>query len=289
MNTKALEGIHKLKDGRIISFGDYGKKDSVTLFQFHGTPGARIAGLNQNEVEESKFRVLTPERPGYGYSTPHPGATFENWAADIQDLADHLGIRQFHILGVSGGGPFALACAAYIPERVLSVTLISTATPAESEAFWQGMGWVNKIIFIVAIKMPIVLTGICFVYGHLVQWKAARSGLESGYVSEPFRQGCVGLETDLHLVANPWGIPLQTIRVPVYLWHGENDVHSPVAGAKALAAAIPTCEAHFFPEKDHFLHSDAQINQRIENRIRSITMANTAFERDAPKAARPSI
>jgi pimeloyl-ACP methyl ester carboxylesterase len=278
MNTRSLEGIHKLKDGRIISFCDYGKKDSVVLFQFHGTPGARIIGLDQNEVAEAEFRILTPERPGYGYSTPHPGATFENWASDIQELADHLEIRQFHILGVSGGGPFALACAAYIPERVLSVTLISTATPAESKEFWQGMFWANKVIFMLAIKMPMVLTGICFAYGRFAQWNAARNNTESGYVSEPFRQGGVGLETDLHLVANPWGIPLQTIRVPVYLWHGENDVHSPAAGAKALATAIPTCEAHFFPEKDHFFHRDIEINQRIEDRIRSITVANTSFK-----------
>ena len=61
---------------------------------------------------------------------------------------------------------------------------------------------------------------------------------------------------------------MSTIKAPVYLWHGENDVHSPVAGAKVLASQIPTCESFFIPGQDHFLHKNPEINQKIDDRIR---------------------
>lgn len=261
---------HKLKDGRTISFSDFGKNDGVALFQFHGTPGSRVTGLNEEELSEaaeSGFRIVSPDRPGYGHSTRATQSSFENWAGDVQQLANHLGIDQFHVLGVSGGGPFALACAAYLQGRVLSATLVSTATPAENVEFRQGMSIGNRISFLAAIKFPLMLTVICSAYGRLGRWSAARSGSESN--SEPFRQGGAGIEADLRLLSHPWHIPLKSIKAPVYLWHGEKDVHSPVAGARILASQMPTCESCFFPDQDHFLHRNPEIDQRIEDRIRS--------------------
>ncbi|TAJ79361.1 MAG: alpha/beta hydrolase [Gallionellaceae bacterium] len=285
-----FEETHKLTDGRIISFSDFGKKDGVALFQFHGTPGARITGLSEEEVSKvttSGFRIVSPDRPGYGHSTLYPQSSFESWADDIRQLANHLGIDQFHVLGVSGGGPFALACVAYLQERVISATLVSSTTPTENVEFWQGMGIANKIFFLATTKLPIMLTALCHAYGRLGQWSAARSSSESS--SEPFRQGGAGIEADLRLVSHPWNIPLKSIKAPVYLWHGEKDVHSPVAGARVLASQIQTCETYFLPEKDHFLLRDPEINKIIEERIHSSSAANPAFERDRPDAACPSI
>jgi pimeloyl-ACP methyl ester carboxylesterase len=263
--------IFKLKDDRAISYCDFGKKDGVVLFQFHGTPGSRVAGLSEEMVAESGSRVVMPDRPGYGYSTAHTQSSFESWADDIQQLADHLGVNQFHVLGVSGGGPFALACAAFLQGRVLSVTLVSTATPAEDASFWQGMGFANQVFFLAAKKYPLVLRMLCYAYGRLARWSVTQSGSEPNPVSEAFRQAGSGLETDLRLISRPWNIPLTTIQAPVYLWHGESDVHSPVAGAKVLAGQMPTCEAYFFPDQDHFFHRDFEINQKIEDRIRTST------------------
>ncbi len=279
---------HKLKDGRTISFSDFGKKDGVALFQFHGTPGSRITGLSEEEVADvakSGFRIVSPDRPGYGYSTFYPQSSFESWANDIHQLANHLGIDQFHVLGVSGGGPFALACAAFLQGRVLSATLVSTTTPAENAAFWQGMGIANKVFFLAAIKSPLMLSVLCYAYSRLGRWSAAQSGSESNHGSEPFRQGGSGLEADLRLVSYPWNIPLKSIKAPVYLWHGEKDLHSPVAGARALASQMPTCETYFFSDQDHFLHRDPEINQKIDDRIHSSTVANLTFERDSKRPA----
>lgn len=264
----------KLKEGRSISFCDFGKKNSVATFQFHGTPGSRVTGLTEEMVAESGFRIVLPDRPGYGHSTSCRLSSFESWAHDIGQLADHLGIHQFHVLGVSGGGPFALACAAYLQGRVLSATLVSTATPAESSAFWQGMGIANKIFFLTAMKHPRVLRVLCDLYGRVVRWGAALMGSEPSHGSEAFRQGGAGLESDLRVISHPWNIPLHTVTAPVFIWHGEKDVHSPVSGVKLLASQIPTCETCLFPDQDHFLHRDRAINQKIEDRIRTMTVLN---------------
>jgi pimeloyl-ACP methyl ester carboxylesterase len=79
-----FEEIYKLKDGRSISFSDIGKKDGVALFQFQGSPGSRITGLNEEEVAKSGFRIVAPDRPGYGHSTLNPQSSFERWVNDIQ-------------------------------------------------------------------------------------------------------------------------------------------------------------------------------------------------------------
>lgn len=138
------------------------------------------------------------------------------------------------------------------------------------------------------MKLPLVLRMLCYAYSRMGRWSAAQSGSEPSHGSEAFRQGGAGLETDLRLISHPWNIPLKTIKAPVYLWHGENDVHSPVAGAKVLASQMPTCETYFFPDQDHFLHRDLEINQKIDDRIRTSTVANLTFERDCREAARVS-
>jgi pimeloyl-ACP methyl ester carboxylesterase len=278
-----LGRTHILKGGRAISFCDFGKDGGFALFQFHGTPGSRITGLSEEMLAESGFRIVLPDRPGYGDSSSNIHSSFESWANDVQQLADHLGINQFHVLGISGGGPFALACAAYLKERVLSATLVSTATPAENAEFWHGLGIANKIFFFTAMKLPLVLRMLCYAYSRMERWRAAWKGSEPSHLSEAFRQGGSGLETDLRLISHTWNIPLKIIKAPVYLWHGKNDTHSPVAGAKLLASQMPTCEAYFFSDQDHFLHRDREINQRIEDRIRSSTVANESFHRTFAK------
>jgi pimeloyl-ACP methyl ester carboxylesterase len=277
--------VRVLRDGRTISFCEYGKPNRAAVFLFHGTPGSRIFGLDDKEVSDAGFHIITPERPGYGRSTPNLTASISGWAFDIRELADQLGLKRFHVVGISGGGPFALACAARLPDRVISATLISSATPIDFPGFWKGMSIWNKFVFLLASRLPFALRSVCAIYAsaHNV-WNRNTYLRHDG---EAFRQGGIGFETDLRLASGSWGVPFDSISVPVFLWHGEEDPLASVAGAKTLASAIPTCEAHFIPGKGHFLNRDATVGQQIFDRILSIPVANIAVEQDAPQAALP--
>ncbi|MBU2601745.1 MAG: alpha/beta hydrolase [Actinobacteria bacterium] len=94
----------ELSDGRTLGFADYGRPDAVPVMLFHGTPGSRVYGLDDDHLlDKFGVRVVCPERPGYGLSDPDPGRTIRDWAADVKELADHLGLGRLHLAGESGG------------------------------------------------------------------------------------------------------------------------------------------------------------------------------------------
>nr|WP_315463874.1 alpha/beta hydrolase [uncultured Rhodoferax sp.] len=265
------EGIEALPDGRSLSYCHYGHPEGVPIFQFHGTPGSRIFGLDSEQISDAGLRVVTPERPGYGRSSPNPNAlVVADWVRDIQVLADRLQIDRFHVLGVSGGGPFALACAGLLPHRVVTATVVASPAPIDFASFWTGLSLLNRTLFLVSRNAPALLPALC---AGLALIKKDR-GEARTHEGEAFRQGGIGLEADLRALARNWGFPLGSIRVPVFLWHGERDCMASPTAAKRLAEAIPFCEPYFVPEAGHFIGRDPAIAQRMLNRILSVPLVN---------------
>src|SRR5262245_6028460 len=98
----------KLKDGRNLGFAQFGADSAPPVFYFHGWPGSRLeAGF----FEIPGVQMIGVDRPGYGLSDPHPKRKLADWPNDVAALADHLGFGKFAIVGMSGGGPYAAACA----------------------------------------------------------------------------------------------------------------------------------------------------------------------------------
>ncbi len=148
----------KLNDGRTLGFSDYGNPNDIPIILFHGTPGSRVYGLEESSIlEKFGIRIVAPERPGYGLSTPYQNRKILDWADDVKELTNYLGINRFHIAGESGGGPYVLACAIKMSARVLTATLIGSACPPEALQFSKGMTLGNKIDFLLAKHMPFVL------------------------------------------------------------------------------------------------------------------------------------
>ena len=113
------DNCFKLKDGRILGYADCGNTNGIPIFLFHGTPGSRINGLEDEPLlEKYGIRVIAPERPGYGLSSPKPDRTIKDWAKDIEELSAHLGLKKFHVAGGSGGGPYVLACSLFLSPLV---------------------------------------------------------------------------------------------------------------------------------------------------------------------------
>src|SRR5580693_6081139 len=123
-----------LDDGRTLHVYDTGSDDtgpgSLPVFWHHGSPntGTPPEPLFPSAAERG-IRWVSFDRPGYAGSTPQPGRDVARVAGDVTSVADALGIRRFAVMGHSGGGPHALACAALLPDRVLATVAMSSPAP----------------------------------------------------------------------------------------------------------------------------------------------------------------
>lgn len=119
------------------------------------------------------IRVIAPERPGFGLSTVQPNRRIMGWPADIQALARHLSLSRFAILGGSGGGPYALACAQGLPQDMMSAVGV-IAGAGNWKAGAHHMPWIYRVSMLAAEHWPAGLQGSL----DLVVW-LLKSGLNT--------------------------------------------------------------------------------------------------------------
>jgi pimeloyl-ACP methyl ester carboxylesterase len=265
----------RLADGRRITCLELGDPEGRPVFYCHGYPGSRLeARLVEKAAENLGLRVLAPDRPGMGGSDFQPGRTLGAWAGDVAELADWFGQARFAVVGVSGGGPYALACAARIPERLSGVALISGLGLISSRDDLSGMIATNRLMLRLAMRFPAVarlaVRGIVslirrdseFYFTRMIAGipAADRKVLaDPGYrqlliesTAEALRQGGRGAAWELTLLARPWDFRLEEIPVPVRIWQGLADNIVPAPMARRLAAALPDRACHYLQEEGHF-------------------------------------
>ena len=129
-----------LPDGRLLCFAEYGDPAGFPVVVGHGNPGSRL-GCRPLIGRSYAFgvRVIAPDRPGVGGSDPLNGRSLLDWASDVRVLADTLDIDRFSTIGISGGAPFALACAWCLPDRVSAVGVVSGGLPINGAAQASGI------------------------------------------------------------------------------------------------------------------------------------------------------
>lgn len=122
--------VFRTADGRDIEHLEVGDPSGRPVVHLHGTPGtAGSVVLLADAASRNGVRLIGVSRPGYGASTTTaPGLLAV--ARDLDELTRGLGIDRFAVLGASGGGPFALATAAALPERVSHVLIAAGPGPA---------------------------------------------------------------------------------------------------------------------------------------------------------------
>lgn len=269
------DNVLRLSDGRQLGYAEYGDADGDPIFLFHGTPGSRLCwGLFPGSPFQPGLRLIAPDRPGYGLSDFQPGRTLADWPDDVAALANALGLDRFAVVGVSGGGPYALACAWKIPHRLTSVGVISGVGPLDAPQATDGMSRTNRLLLFLARCAPwLVRLNIEFLAflarrftDQLVTWLIYKEAdVDKATVARPevrelcrqefpeaFRRGGRGLVHDMILYTRPWPIPLDRISMEVHLWHGEADPSVPPSMGRYVAAALPNCRATFIPNAGHF-------------------------------------
>ncbi|MGH9299558.1 MAG: alpha/beta fold hydrolase, partial [Acidimicrobiales bacterium] len=145
--------IFELPDGRELAFSEAGAADGTPVLAFHGTPGSRrqvLLPLADEAARKAGVRLIAPDRPGYGHSTFQRGRRLVDWAADVASLADHLDLGHFAVIGISGGGPHALVCAALLADRVNRAGVVSGIGPTLSSEDSEDMMRSNQILFALA-------------------------------------------------------------------------------------------------------------------------------------------
>jgi pimeloyl-ACP methyl ester carboxylesterase len=129
-----------LADGRSLAYTDIGASGGPVLMSFHGAPSSRLdTTMFEDALTGLDVRVVSADRPGYGGSSPQPGRHREDWPSDVAALADQLGVERFAVMGVSGGGPYAVACSALLQDRVASAAIVCGVTDFGWAGAWTAM------------------------------------------------------------------------------------------------------------------------------------------------------
>ena len=157
MSEEKINQTITLRDGRTLGFAEYGDDGSdKTIIYFNGSGGSRLEYPTDKLIlSELGLRFVATDRPGHGLSSPQPERKLLDWPADISELANHLRVERFYVMGWSAGGPHALACAYKLPERVIAGAIISGLAPVDRPNPYKGFPLPLKILNFLGRKSPV--------------------------------------------------------------------------------------------------------------------------------------
>ena len=267
-----------LGDGRELAWIEFGVRDGPPVFAFHGSPGTghHFAAL-ADVITRRGARLIAPDRPGYGHSTFHPARSYDSWARDVAELADHLGLDRFAVLGHSSGGPNAAACARFLGDRLVGCAIVSGPAPPEAKVPKEEMLRANRIAQRLAPLVP-GLFGAVYAVGlrqaqrapdkALAWWSRTLPACDVAVMERPAVRAALRAELarplaatagraavqDFRLELKPWGFSLRDVGIAVHVWHGEADRNVMFASGVYQAREIPHATLHPVPNEGHWIH-----------------------------------
>ena len=268
--------VVRTADGRELCVESGGDLSGRPVLVHGGTPNSRH--LEPHWLADAAGRgihLISYDRPGYGRSTPQPGRTIADCAADVSAIAGAFGIERLGVWGYSGGGPHALACAACLPDLVAAVAVLASVAPygAPGLDFFSGMGQDNVEGFQLVVNDPAAARvqgqkdreelmaarpeDLMRVWATLLSPADAlqlTGDLASFFldaIQDGLAPGDEGWWEDGTAEMSDWGFALEAIAVPVQLWHGSEDRFVPFQHGQWLAQHVPGVEAHLTDEDGH--------------------------------------
>jgi pimeloyl-ACP methyl ester carboxylesterase len=252
----------QLPDRRLLGYAEYGRLSGKPLLYFHGHPGSRSeARFLAEPAAQAGMRLIGVDRPGLGLSTYKAGRRLLDWPDDVAQLADALGLERFAVVGFSGGGPYALACAYKLSHRLTACGLVA------------GVGHTGPVLTFLSMWVPWLMLPLVRrsfrteAQARKSLTQAARSWIEpdrkalaapvvnelmAASLVEALEPGARGAAYDGVLLGRAWGFRLEDVAFPaLYLWHGERDNQVPIAQGRAVAERLPHCQAVYYPDEGH--------------------------------------
>ena len=271
-----LEGNIAVGDDRQIGFAEFGDPQGRAIFWLHGTPGARRQIPMEARVyaEQRQIRLIGIDRPGIGSSTPYQYDTVFAFAEDLRTIADTLGIDKFEVIGLSGGGPYTLACAAAMSDRVVAAGVLGGVAPTSgSDAIAGGVSTLVKVAapVIGVAGAPIRLAAIGLIrlirpvaepalYAYArISPEADRRLLVRPEFKAMFlddllngsRKQLAAPFADVVVFARDWGFRLDEVKVPVRWWHGDRDHIVPFEHGQHVVSRLPDAQLTHLPGESH--------------------------------------
>jgi pimeloyl-ACP methyl ester carboxylesterase len=253
-----------LRGGRRMAFAEYGDAGGFPIVAAHGNPGSRLTWAPFGGPDLRGCRVIAPDRPGFGESDGRLPRSHGEWADDVAALVDQLGVDRFALVGVSGGGPWALAAAAKLAPRAAAVGLIATGPAPERGAgpFLLAARHLPGLIRLraellarLAARDPHALVRRTFASypvedRELLEREDIARHLASD-LAEAYRRGGAASAREMTLFARGWNVDFAEVAMPVVLWHGLSDTVVPLSAAEELAAGLPRAKLVKVPDAGH--------------------------------------
>jgi len=272
----ALEGTVAVRDGRRLSFAEYGSPRGAAIIWMHGTPGARrqIPIEARRYADEHGIRIIGVDRPGIGSSTPYLYGQIGDWTGDLELLLDALAIDTCRLIGLSGGGPWVLAAGAKLPERVHGVGVLGGVAPTRGPDAIDG-GVIQlavrlaPLLQVARVPLGVAITGgirlVRPLAGNALDLYAAlQPPGDKNLLSRPefkamflddllngSRKQMAAPFADVVVFSRDWGFRLADVKVPVRWWHGDHDHIVPFAHGQHVVSKLPDAELYHLPGESH--------------------------------------
>ncbi|MGV0746282.1 alpha/beta fold hydrolase [Mycolicibacterium sp. XJ870] len=271
-----LEGNIAVGDDRQIGFAEFGDPQGRAIFWLHGTPGARrqIPTEARLYAEQNHIRLIGVDRPGIGSSTPHQYETVLDFAEDLRTIADTLGIDKMAVVGLSGGGPYTLACAAAMPDRVVAIGVLGGVAPmigpdAISSGLMELGAAVAPLLQFAGAPIRLAASGLIRlirpvaspaleIYARISpegdRRMLARPEFKAMFLDDLLngsRKQLAAPFYDIVVFTRDWGFRLDEVKVPVRWWHGDHDHIVPFSHGQHAVARLPEAELTELPYESH--------------------------------------
>ena len=274
MTTKAPDPREVSVGSRVVGIYEYGDPNGTPVMVLHGTPacGAGFAWADEPARERGQ-RLIAPDRPGVGWSSPIDGYAVGDYPAQLGALADTLGIDRFAVWGYSGGGPYAAACAALLGERLTAAAVSAGMGQVGVWAKVEEFEKTDRQMLGLAVTRPALARVMLGITARLarISPKTAMKSFEKqlndtdralvpemGTPAEAmalftgaFLRGAGGVVADYAALARPWGVAVEDITIPVAVFHGDADTMVPLRHSEELVARTPNARLTVWPAAGH--------------------------------------
>src|SRR5882762_9673405 len=272
------ENFVQLEGDAVVALEEYGDPNGAPVIFCHGWPSSRtMARLTDEPARDLGIRIISPDRPGISGSSLQLDRKLTDWPRFLERIVDHLGIREFRMLAISGGAPYAYASAVAMPERVRAIAIVGGAPPltelSDTQALLPLYRWMltlyrtrpqllRRLFYlarpVLSLRPPARLRPL-FLKMLLLRPCDAESlrdaaAFEAIFESQrrAWRGSGEGVIADAQIYAQPWGFAIEDVRVPVRLWHGKQDRAFSVHLAEEVAKRLPDCNARFIDNAGHY-------------------------------------